>query len=74
MSISGDITFWAVCVNAGITMLGFAIIKFNDFSHLEKDVKEIKENVDILATKVIKLDKKQAVQEQKIKTLEKDKK
>ena len=38
MNIPSDMTFWAVCANTAITALGFMIIKFNDFSHLEKNV------------------------------------
>ena len=68
-----DPTFWAVCVNAGITIFGFAIIKFNDFSHLEKNVNQISKDVKAISTRVIKIDKSLAVQTQRIDTLEKSK-
>ncbi len=70
MNIPSDVTFLVVCANTIITALGFAIIKFNDFSHLEKDVNKISETVESINKRVIKIDKKQAVQEQRIDTLE----
>ncbi len=69
-----DITFWAVCANTAITALGFCIIKFNDFSHLEKDVNKISKDVESISKRVIKIDKALAVQTQRIDSLEKSKK
>lgn len=37
-----DWKFYAFIFQTTITVIGFMIIKFNDFSHLEKDVREIK--------------------------------
>ncbi len=70
MNIPSDITFLVVCANTVITALGFAIIKFNDFSHLEKNVNQISKDLKTLVSRVIKIDKKQAVQEEKINNLE----
>ncbi len=66
-----DITLWVTCINTVIIALGFAIIKFNDFSHLEKNVSQIAKDVKSINSIVIKNDKKLAVQTQRIDTLEK---
>jgi len=60
----------AICQIA-LTTYGFAIIKFNDLKHLSKDVGEIKDDVKVLSSKVIKIDKDGAVQKQRITDLEK---
>ena len=74
MGIFADWKFWlfiiAICQIA-LTTYGFAIIKFNDLKHLSKDVGDIKTDLKDLTSKVIKIDKSVAVQNQKIKDLEK---
>lgn len=71
MNVPSDVTFWVVCANTAITALGFAIIKFNDFSHLEKDVSQISKDLKTVSLKVTKIDKKMAVHAEKLSTLEK---
>ncbi len=68
-----DITFWAVCANTAITALGFCIIKFNDFKHLTSDVKQLSTDIKENIAKTNKLDKKVAVNEKAISTLEQSK-
>ena len=70
-NITTDLTFWAICINAFITTLCFSVIKFNDFKHLSEDVQKISINVEKMNSKVINIDKKVAVQEQRIDDLEK---
>ena len=65
-----DITLWVVCANTIITALCFAIIKFNDLKHLSIDVSDISKEVKKNTSKLNKIDKNQAVDSQRIKTLE----
>ncbi len=76
MDIFVDWRFWFFVVSlfqTGLMTYGFIVIKYNDFKHLEKDVIEIKDSVNKITSKVIKIDKKLAVAEKGIKTLEKAK-
>ena len=74
MEIFSDWKFYlfvvAIC-QIILTTYGFAIIKFNDLKHLSKDVTKMDEKIDIIESKVNKIDKGLAVQKQRIKDLEK---
>jgi hypothetical protein len=74
MVIFSDWKFWLFVVGISqiaLTTYGFAIIKFNDLKHLSKDVGDIKTNVNVLTSKVVKIDKGLAVQKQRINDLAK---
>lgn len=74
MDIFVDWRFWFFVVSlfqTGLMTYGFIVIKYNDFRHLEKDVIEIKDSVKEITNKVIKIDKKMAVNSEKIKSLQK---
>lgn len=74
MGLFSDWKFWMFAVSlcqTGLMVYGFIIIKYNDFKHLGKDVTEIQEDVKMITSKVIKIDKKLAVQKQRIDDLEK---
>jgi len=71
MEMLGDWKFYAFCCQAFLTIGGFLLIKFNDFRHLEKDVREIKTDLKVNTDKVIAIDKNVAVQDQRINDLEK---
>ena len=57
-----------------LTIAGFALLKFNDFKHLEKDVTDIIDTQATQGKKLNKIDKQVAVLTQRTKTLEKSKK
>ncbi len=74
MDIFVDWRFWFFVVSlfqTGLMTYGFIVIKYNDFRHLEKDVIEIKDSVKDNTKKLNKIDKKLAVAEKGIKSLEK---
>ena len=63
--------FFASLCQTGLMIYGFIIIKFNDFRHLEKDVKCIQKDLKKNTSMVVKIDKILAVQKQRIDDLEK---
>ena len=68
-----DWRMWLFIVSLFQTSLmvyGFVIIKYNDFVHLKRDVKEISMNVKEINSKVINIDKELGIQSTKIKFLE----
>ena len=71
MDVLQDWKLYAFVINGFLTIGGFLLIKFNDFRHLEEDVNEIKEDLKTNTSKVIKIDKRLAVQKQRIDDLEK---
>lgn len=74
MQILNDWKFWGFAIQTCVTILCFVIIKYNDFKHLSSDVKELSKDVKANTTKLIKIDKKLAVSEERISNLEKFKK
>ncbi len=73
-NILNDWKLYAFLIQGFITILCFAIIKFNDFKHLSGDVKDLSKEVKTNTTKLNKIDKKLAVSEERINQLEKSKK
>ena len=69
-----DWKFWGFTIQISVTILCFVIIKYNDFKHLSSNVKELSKDVKANTTKLIKIDKKLAVSEERISNLEKSKK
>ena len=74
MEMLNDWKFWGFTIQISVTILCFVIIKYNDFKHLSSDVKELSKDVKANTTKLIKIDKKLAVSEERISNLEKSKK
>jgi len=68
-SMIGDWKFWTFLIQAGITIAGFMLIKFNDFKHLTKDVEQVSQKVDCLDKKVGNLKTDIAVLQEKTKVL-----
>jgi len=71
MDMFGDWKFYGFLIQGFLTIGGFALIKYNDFRHLEKDVREIKKDLRENTDKLISIDKNVAVQDQRINDLEK---
>lgn len=74
MDLITDWRFLGFLITNFVTITGFFVIKFNDFRHLEDDVKKISKNLDKQAEKINNIDKNLAVLEQKTLDLEKSKK
>ncbi len=73
MNILQDWRFWLFIISLCQMCLmtyWFIIIKFNDFKHLGQAVTDIAKDVKELTEKVIGIDKNQAVNSAKIKSLE----
>ncbi len=66
--------FWGWTIQTIIIIAGFCIIKFNDLKHLTADVQDLSEEVKCNTKKLNKIDKNQAVNNQRITTLEGSKK
>ena len=73
-NILKDWMFWGLIIQSVITIMGFCIIKFNDFKHLGSEVQNLSVEVKDNTKKLNKIDKKLAVDSQRINTLESDKK
>ncbi len=73
-NILKDWMFWGLIIQSAITIMGFCIIKFNDFKHLGSDVQELSGEVKSNTQKLNKIDKKLAVDSQRITSLESAKK
>jgi hypothetical protein len=74
MSFLSDMKFWSLMlsgVQICFMVYGFLILKFNDLSHLEKDVRLIQSTLKDLTGMVNQIDKATAVQNQRIDDLEK---
>ncbi len=70
MEIINNIQFWGWAIQTIIIIAGFCIIKFNDLKHLTDDVGNLSKEVRKNTSKLNKIDKNQAVDSQRIKTLE----
>ncbi len=73
-NILKDWMFWGLLIQSAITIMGFCIIKFNDFKHLSSNVKNLSVEVKDNTKKLNKIDKKLAVDSQRITSLESAKK
>ncbi len=62
--------FWGWAIQTLIIIAGFCIIKFNDLKHLSIDVTNLSKEVKKNTSKLNKIDKNQAVDSQRITTLE----
>jgi len=74
LEIINNWQFWGFIIQISVIIAGFCIIKFNDFKHLGEDVSQISKDLKNVSSKVTKIDKKLAVQTQRIDTLEEAKK
>jgi len=77
MKFLSDYKFWIFIISflqTALMVYGFLVIKYNDFKHLEEDVKSIKEDMEQQDKKLTKIDKCVAVLEERTHNLEKSKK
>lgn len=74
MGVLNDWQFYAFLIHGGLMILGFSIIKFNDFKHLTADVQDLSKEVKGNTRAINKMNTSLAVEKEKIKTLQKSKK